>query len=85
MAMDLFKKYSMNGMIMFMNRSCKAVSFAVPTLKDVLTKRTGIPALVFESDMGDQRFYAESQVRTRIEAYFETLDRLGLAQKTAAA
>jgi hypothetical protein len=31
--------------------------------------------------MGDQRFYAESQVRTRIEAYFETLDRL--AQKTA--
>lgn len=76
MAMELFRKYSMNGMIMFMNRSCKAVSFAVPTLKDILTKRTGIPALIFESDMGDQRFYAESQVRTRIEAYFETLDRL---------
>jgi bcr-type benzoyl-CoA reductase subunit B len=76
MAIDLFNKYSMNGMIMFMNRSCKAVSFAVPTLKDILTKKTGIPALVFESDMGDQRFYAESQVRTRIEAYFETLDRL---------
>jgi bcr-type benzoyl-CoA reductase subunit B len=76
MAMDLFKKYDMNGMIMFMNRSCKAVSFSVPTLKDILTKKTGIPALVFESDMGDQRFYAESQVRTRIEAYFETLDRL---------
>ncbi len=76
MALGLFQKYSMNGMIMFMNRSCKAVSFAVPTLKDMLTKKTGIPALVFESDMGDQRFYAESQVRTRIEAYFETLDRL---------
>ncbi|HEX2966497.1 MAG TPA: 2-hydroxyacyl-CoA dehydratase family protein [Syntrophorhabdaceae bacterium] len=76
MALELFRKYSMNGMIMFMNRSCKAVSFAVPTLKDMLTKKTGIPALVFESDMGDQRFYAESQVRTRIEAYFETLDRL---------
>jgi bcr-type benzoyl-CoA reductase subunit B len=81
MAMDLFKKYDMNGMIMFMNRSCKAVSFAVPTLKDILTKRTGIPALVFESDMGDQRFYSETQIRTRIEAYFETLDRLAL--KTA--
>jgi bcr-type benzoyl-CoA reductase subunit B len=76
MALDLFKKYDMNGMFMFMNRSCKAVSFAVPTMKDILTKKTGIPALVFESDMGDQRFYAESQVRTRIEAYFETLDRL---------
>jgi bcr-type benzoyl-CoA reductase subunit B len=81
MAMDLFKRYDMNGMIMFMNRSCKAVTFAVPTLKDILTKRTGIPALVFESDMGDQRFYSETQIRTRIEAYFETLD--GLRLKTA--
>jgi len=26
--------------------------------------------------MGDQRFYSETQIRTRIEAYFETLDRL---------
>jgi bcr-type benzoyl-CoA reductase subunit B len=76
MAMDLFKKYDLNGMIMFMNRSCKAVSFAVPTLKELLTKKTGIPALVFESDMGDPRFYSETQIRTRIEAYFETLDRL---------
>jgi benzoyl-CoA reductase/2-hydroxyglutaryl-CoA dehydratase subunit BcrC/BadD/HgdB len=74
--MDLFRRYDMNGMIMFMNRSCKAVSFAVPTLKEILVKRTGIPALVFESDMGDQRFYSETQIRTRIEAYFETLDEL---------
>ena len=80
MALDLFKRYDMNGMIMFMNRSCKAVSFAVPTLKDILTKKTGIPALVFESDMGDQRFYSETQIRTRIEAYFETLDRFQLAK-----
>ena len=76
MALKLFEKYDMNGMIMFMNRSCKAVSFAVPSLKELLTKRTGIPALVFESDMGDPRFYSETQIRTRIEAYFETLDRL---------
>jgi benzoyl-CoA reductase/2-hydroxyglutaryl-CoA dehydratase subunit BcrC/BadD/HgdB len=45
MAMDLFKKYSMNGMIMFMNRSCKAVSFAVPTLKEVLRReRASLPS-----------------------------------------
>jgi bcr-type benzoyl-CoA reductase subunit B len=83
MALDLFKRYSLNGMLMFMNRSCKAVSFAVPTIKDMLVKKTGIPALVFESDMGDQRFYSEAQIRTRIEAYFETLERLGLARKPA--
>jgi benzoyl-CoA reductase/2-hydroxyglutaryl-CoA dehydratase subunit BcrC/BadD/HgdB len=49
----------------------------------MLVKKTGIPALVFESDMGDQRFYSEAQIRTRIEAYFETLERLGLARKPA--
>ena len=80
-ALGLFTKYDLNGMIMFMNRSCKAVSFAVPTLKDILTKKTGLPALIFESDMGDPRFYSETQIRTRIEAYFETLDRFHFSRE----
>ena len=76
MALDLFNRYSLNGNLMFLNRSCKAVSFAIHELRDIITKKTGIPALVFESDMGDPRFYSESQIRTRIEAYLETLDQL---------
>jgi benzoyl-CoA reductase/2-hydroxyglutaryl-CoA dehydratase subunit BcrC/BadD/HgdB len=75
MALDLFQRYDMNGSIMFVNRSCKAVSFAVYTLKDILTEKTGHPALIFESDMGDPRFYSETQIRTRIEAFLETLQR----------
>lgn len=76
MAYELFKRYDLNGMIMFINRSCKAVSFAVHELRDLLTEKTGIPALVFEADMGDPRFYSETQVRTRIEAYLELLEEL---------
>lgn len=76
MAYELFKRYELNGMIMFINRSCKAVSFAVHELRDLLTEKTGIPALVFEADMGDPRFYSETQVRTRIEAYLELLQEL---------
>lgn len=76
MAYELFKRYDLNGMIMFINRSCKAVSFAVHELRDLLTQKTGIPALVFEADMGDPRFYSEAQVRTRIEAYLELLEEL---------
>jgi benzoyl-CoA reductase/2-hydroxyglutaryl-CoA dehydratase subunit BcrC/BadD/HgdB len=75
MALDLFQRYDMNGSIMFVNRSCKAVSFAVYTLKEILTEKTGHPALIFESDMGDPRFYSETQIRTRIEAFLETLQR----------
>ena len=76
MALELFERYKLNGMIMFINRSCKAVSFAVHELKELLTEKTGLPALVFEADMGDPRFYSEAQVRTRIEAYLETLQEL---------
>jgi len=75
MALDLFRRYSMNGSIMFVNRSCKAVSFAVYTLKEIITETTGYPALIFESDMGDPRFYSEAQIKTRIEAFLETLQR----------
>ena len=77
-ALTLFRQYSLNGNIMFLNRSCKAVTFGVFELKDMLAKETGIPALVFESDMGDPRFYSEVQIRTRLEAYLETLDRMGV-------
>jgi len=75
MAMGLFQRYRLNGSLMFINRSCKAVSFAVYELRDIITEKTGIPALIFESDMGDPRFYSETQIRTRIEAYLETLQR----------
>ncbi len=76
MALKLFREYSLNGWILFINRSCKAVSAGVYELKRMFVEETGIPALVFESDMGDPRFYSEVQVRTRIEAYLETLDRM---------
>jgi benzoyl-CoA reductase/2-hydroxyglutaryl-CoA dehydratase subunit BcrC/BadD/HgdB len=75
MALDLFQRYSLDGSLMFVNRSCKAVSFAVYQLKEIIAEKTGTPALIFESDMGDQRFYSETQIRTRIEAFLETLQR----------
>ncbi len=77
-ALDLFHRYTLNGNIMFLNRSCKAVTFGEHELREILTQKTGIPALVFESDMGDPRFYSEVQVKTRLQAYFESLERLNV-------
>jgi bcr-type benzoyl-CoA reductase subunit B len=73
-ALELYRRYALNGTIMFLNRSCKAVTFAIPEIRKIITERTGIPALVFETDMGDPRFYSEAQIRTRLEAYLETLE-----------
>ena len=74
-ALDLYRRYALNGTIMFLNRSCKAVTFAIPEIRKIITERTGIPALVFETDMGDPRFYSEAQIKTRLEAYLETLEK----------
>ena len=73
-ALTLYRKYALNGTIMFLNRSCKAVTFAIPEIRKMITEKTGIPALVFETDMGDPRFYSEAQIKTRIEAYLEMLE-----------
>ena len=74
-ALELYRRYSLNGTILFLNRSCKAITFGIPEIRKIITERTGIPALVFETDMGDPRFYAEAQIKTRIEAYLETLEK----------
>jgi bcr-type benzoyl-CoA reductase subunit B len=74
-ALELYRRYSLNGTILFLNRSCKALTFAIPEIRKIITERTGIPALVFETDMGDPRFYAETQIKTRMEAYLETLEK----------
>ncbi len=74
-AVELYRRYALNGTIMFLNRSCKAVTFAIPEIRKIITERTGIPALVFETDMGDPRFYSEAQIKTRLEAYLETLEK----------
>lgn len=75
MAMELFRRYQLDGALMFVNRSCKAVSFAVYQLKEMFSEMLGTPTIIFEADMGDQRFYAEAQLNTRLEAFLETLQR----------
>ena len=75
-ALSLYDRYALNGTIMFLNRSCKALTFGELELREIFTQKTGIPALVFESDMGDPRFYSDVQVKTRLQAYFESLEKM---------
>jgi benzoyl-CoA reductase/2-hydroxyglutaryl-CoA dehydratase subunit BcrC/BadD/HgdB len=36
--------------------------------------RLGIPSVVIEADIADSRAFSEEQSRTRLEAFFETLE-----------
>jgi benzoyl-CoA reductase/2-hydroxyglutaryl-CoA dehydratase subunit BcrC/BadD/HgdB len=41
-------------------------------MREYFTKRN-IPTLLVESDLEDPRYFSEAQMRTRIDAFFESL------------
>ena len=41
---------------------------------DTLDKKYGVPGVIIEADMIDPEMFSESQIDTRLEALFETID-----------
>ncbi len=69
----LIQKYDVDGLIMHSNRSCKPYSLGQYDLQKMVMKKLGIPTLMLEADMVDERSFSESQIETRIDAFMETL------------
>ncbi len=73
MMQKIVEQYSIDGIIFHSNRSCRPYSLGQYDLKNMLTQRTGVPGILIEADMNDERVYAEGPVLTRLEAFIETL------------
>ena len=59
-----------DGVLFHANRSCKPYSFGQEEIADRL-KKDGIPCIVIEGDMADDREFAEGGWRTRVGAFLE--------------
>jgi benzoyl-CoA reductase/2-hydroxyglutaryl-CoA dehydratase subunit BcrC/BadD/HgdB len=70
----LIKEFQIDGVVIHSARSCKPYSVGQYDLKRLLTDRLGVPSVVIEGDITDSRAYAEEQARTRLEAFFETME-----------
>ena len=70
---EMVQKYKADGIVMHSNRSCKPYSLGQYDLRKMITEELGIPVLIFEADMVDERSFGEAQVDTRIEAFMEIL------------
>jgi benzoyl-CoA reductase/2-hydroxyglutaryl-CoA dehydratase subunit BcrC/BadD/HgdB len=66
-------KYQVDGMVMHSNRSCKPYSLGQYDIQRIVEKERGIPSLMIEADMVDERSFSESQVGTRIDAFMELI------------
>jgi benzoyl-CoA reductase/2-hydroxyglutaryl-CoA dehydratase subunit BcrC/BadD/HgdB len=69
----MIDKYDVQGMVMHSNRSCKPYSFGQYDIQRIIQERRGIPTLILEADMVDERSFSEAQIDTRIDAFMEML------------
>jgi bcr-type benzoyl-CoA reductase subunit B len=71
--MEMVDKYGVDGLVMHSNRSCKPYSLGQYDIQRILREKKGIPTVMIEADMVDERSFSESQIETRIDAFIEVL------------
>ena len=69
---EVVRDYRLDGAVMHLTRSCRAVSFGEVHTKNRLAAM-GLPSLIFESDMADPRLWSDAQIKSRLQAFLETL------------
>ena len=73
MVIDMIDKYQVDGFVLHSNRSCKPYSFGQLDIQRIVERERGIPCLMIEADMTDERSFSESQISTRIDAFMEVV------------
>jgi benzoyl-CoA reductase/2-hydroxyglutaryl-CoA dehydratase subunit BcrC/BadD/HgdB len=71
--MEMADKYDVDGIVMHSNRSCKPYSFGQYDIQRIIREQKGIPTVMIEADMVDERSFSEGQIETRIDAFIEVL------------
>ncbi|HON38043.1 R-phenyllactate dehydratase subunit alpha [anaerobic digester metagenome] len=80
---EMIDKYEVDGLVMHSNRSCKPYSFGQYDLMRMVQEKKGIPCMMLESHMVDERSFSESQALTRIDAFMEVIRKRGPGAGTA--
>ncbi len=70
---QLLDPYSIDGVIFHPIKSCRTTSTGQADSRNWLSKNTGIPTLMMESDMMDQRVVTPAMMKNRADAFFEGL------------
>ena len=68
------EEWNADGLVIHFVKSCRLFSAGQGDMRDYFTKQLGLPTLYIESDLEDPRYFGEAQTRTRIDAFFESLE-----------
>jgi len=72
MLLRIAKEWKLNGVILHYNRGCEGLSLGIAENRLALIQ-AGIPVMVFEGNMGDEREFDEARTLSRIDAFMESL------------
>jgi len=70
---EFIEEYDIHGVITLMATTCRAAT-ALLHMRRLLNEHAGVPVLNLEADMSDVRTFSEAHVRTRLDAFLETVD-----------
>ncbi|MBI3454771.1 MAG: 2-hydroxyacyl-CoA dehydratase [Candidatus Rokubacteria bacterium] len=68
------EEWEADGLVIHSIKSCRLFSAGQGDMREYFTRELGVPTLLVESDLEDPRYYAEAQLRNRIDAFFEALE-----------
>jgi benzoyl-CoA reductase subunit B len=76
------EEWQADALVIHSIKSCRLFSAGQGDMRDYFTRELGVPTLLVESDLEDPRYYAEAQLRNRIDAFFEALEHKKLVGAT---
>jgi benzoyl-CoA reductase subunit B len=68
------EEWEADALVIHSIKSCRLFSAGQGDMREYFTKELGVPTLLVESDLEDPRYYAEAQIKNRIDAFFESLE-----------
>jgi len=67
------EEWQADALVIHSIKSCRLFSAGQGDMREYFSKELGVPTLMVESDLEDPRYYAEAQMKNRIDAFFEAL------------
>ena len=68
------EEWEADALVIHSVKSCRLFSAGQGDMREYFTKELGVPTLLVESDLEDPRYYAEAQIKNRVDAFFESLE-----------
>lgn len=70
----LVEQYSLDGLVMMNNRTCKAYVVGQSDIAKVVEERIGAPAVIIDGDLCDSRLYSESRFNMQISTLIDIIE-----------